>query len=109
MVGIKLGEIIVFDATKTEVKVVSDDSIEYKGYNYRLSTFVRTFLPDNMKNSSESYRGPDYFSYKGETLTNLRNRIANEQLAQPTEDRIEEKDKSIHISLHSYNSFKTRK
>ena len=109
MVGIKLGEIIVFDATKTEVKVVSDDSIEYKGYNYRLSTFVRTFLPDNMKNSSESYRGPDYFSYKGETLTNLRNRIANEQLTQPTEDRIEEKDKSIHISLHSYNSFKTRK
>lgn len=109
MAGIKIGETIVFNPTKVIVKVVSDDSIEYNGQNYRLSTFVRTFLPDNMRTPSDSYRGPDFFTYNGESLTKLRNSKTSEVSQSSSEDNSDEKNNGIHISLHSFNSFKTKK
>lgn len=109
MAGIKIGETIIFDATQLKVKVVSDDTIEYNGSTYRLSTFVRTFIPDNMRTPSDTYRGPDFFSYKGETLTNLRYNHAKEQHHQTSENKKDVANNGIHISLHSYNSFKTNK
>ena len=109
MAGIKIGETIIFDATQLKVKVVSDDTIEYNGSTYRLSTFVRTFIPDNMRTPSDTYRGPDFFSYKGETLTHLRYNHAKEQHHQTSENKKDVANNGIHISLHSYNSFKTNK
>ena len=110
MVGINVGETIVFDATKTTVKVVSDDSIEYQGHIYRLSTFVRTYIPEYMRTPSDSYRGPDFFSYNGKTLTSLRTDAGKKQtLAQHTEENNNEKNKGIQISLSSFNTFKTHK
>lgn len=109
MAGIKIGETIVFDSTQTRVKVVSDDSVEYNGKTYRLSTFVRTYLPDNMRTPSDTYRGPDYFSYNGETLTNLRNNYAKEELSPSEDNGSDGTNKGIQISLHSFNSFKTKK
>lgn len=110
MIGINVGETIVFDATKTTVKVVSDDSIEYQGHIYRLSAFVRSYIPEDMKTPSDSYRGPDFFSYNGKTLTSLRTDAGKKQiLAQHTEENNNEKNKGIQISLSSFNTFKTHK
>ena len=107
MAGINIGEMIVFDATNTKVKVVSDDSIEYNGKKYRLSAFVRTYIPQNMRTPSDSYRGPDFFSYKGKTLTRLRNDAGEKKMqVQHSEEKI---NKGIQISLSSFNTFKTHK
>ena len=64
MVGIKIGECITFMPTNTEVKVASDDSIEYEGRIYKLSPFVGTFMPEDKRNTSGAYQGAKYFSYK---------------------------------------------
>lgn len=109
MAGIKIGETIVFDPTQTRVQVVSEDTVEYNGKTYRLSTFVRTYLPDNMRTPSDTYRGPDFFSYNGETLTNLRNSLKEEESSPSEESENDDINKGIHISLQSFNSFKTKK
>lgn len=109
MAGIKIGETVVFDPTQTRVKVVSEDSIVYNGKTFRLSTFVRTYLPDNMRTPSDTYRGPDFFSYNGETLTNLRNSLKEEESSPSEESENDDINKGIHISLQSFNSFKTKK
>lgn len=73
MVGIKIGEFITFEPTGEKVKVVSDNSIEYKDRIYKLSPFVGTYLPDEKRNASDRYQGPKYFTYHGKRLTDLRN------------------------------------
>lgn len=73
MVGIKIGTLITFDPTGIEVRVASDDTIEYEGRIYKLSPFVGTFLPEEQQNNSGAYQGPKYFSYHGKTLSDLRN------------------------------------
>ena len=61
MVGIKIGENITFVPTNTNVKVSSDDSIEYEGRIYKLSPFVGTFMPEDKRNTSGAYQGTKYF------------------------------------------------
>lgn len=80
MVGIKIGEHITFVPTNTEVKVASDDSIEYEGRIYKLSPFVGTFMPEDKRNTSGAYQGAKYFSYKGKLLDDLRSSVENEKL-----------------------------
>ncbi len=72
MVGIKIGEFITFTPTNIQVKVASDDSIEYEGRIYKLSPFVGTFMPAERRNTSGAYQGAKYFSYNGEILDDLR-------------------------------------
>ena len=72
MVGIEIGETIVFAPTGIEVKVASDDSIEYEGRIYKLSPFVGTFMPADERNTSGAYQGPKYFTYKGKFLHDMR-------------------------------------
>ena len=81
MVGIKIGECITFMPTNTEVKVASDDSIEYEGRIYKLSPFVGTFMPEDKRNTSGAYQGAKYFSYKGKVLDDLRSAMENEETA----------------------------
>ena len=81
MVGIKIGECITFMPTNTEVKVASDDSIEYEGRIYKLSPFVGTFMPEDKRNTSGAYQGAKYFSYKGKVLDDLRSAMENEEMA----------------------------
>lgn len=110
MAGIKIGETVIFDPTQIEVKVASNDTIEYRGKIYRLSNFVRNFLPDNMRTPSDKYRGPNYFSYKGNTLTSLRKDTCQKQdPIEQSEEQSNEKSKGIQISLNSFNTFKTKK
>ncbi len=109
MVGIPIGETIVFDKKNIIVKVVSDNEVEYEGIVYKLSSFVKTFIPDEFRTPSESYRGPDFFSYKGRTLTELRY-ICQAKLndIEKTEEETKGKNKGIHISELALNSFKSR-
>lgn len=79
MVGIKIGEHITFMPTNTEVKVASDDSIEYEGRIYKLSPFVGTFMPEDKRNTSGAYQGAKYFSYKGKVLYDLRSAMENKE------------------------------
>ena len=45
--------------------------VEYQGRLWSLSTFTREFLPEDKQSTSGAYRGPEYFSYEGITLSNL--------------------------------------
>ena len=72
MIGLKVGDTIVFDELNLPVTVASDDKVEYQGRLWSLSAFTREFLPENKQNASGSYQGPKYFSYNGKTLSELR-------------------------------------
>ena len=72
MCNIKIGEWVTFIPTGIEVKVATDDAIEYEGRIYKLSPFVGTFMPEDKRNISGAYQGAKYFSYKGKILENLR-------------------------------------
>lgn len=72
MVGLKIGDTIVFDALNLSVTVASDDKVEYQGRLWSLSAFTREFLPEEKQNASGAYQGPKFFSYGGKTLSELR-------------------------------------
>ena len=72
MIGLNVGDTVVFDELNLSVTVASDDKVEYQGRLWSLSAFTRVFLPENKQNSSGAYQGPKYFSYKGKTLSELR-------------------------------------
>ncbi len=72
MVGLKVGDTVVFDELNLPVTVASDDKVEYQGRLWSLSAFTRDFLPEEKQNTSGAYQGPKYFSYEGITLSELR-------------------------------------
>lgn len=72
MIGLNVGDTIVFDPLQLPVRVASDDRIEYEGRLYSLSAFTANFLPEEKQNPSGAYQGPKYFSYKGKVLSELR-------------------------------------
>ncbi len=86
IVGIKIGETITFIPTNTNVKVSSDDSIEYEGRIYKLSPFVGTFMPEDKRNTSGAYQGAKYFSYNGQILDDLRSSMENEETTSEESD-----------------------
>ena len=72
MVGLTIGDEIIFDALQLPVKVAGKNKIEYEGRLWSLSAFCGTYLPEDMHNTSEAYQGPKYFSYQGKTLWEIR-------------------------------------
>ena len=72
MVGLNVGDTIIFDATHLPVKIATDDKIEYEGRLWSLSAFTAEFLPEEMQNTSGAYQGPKYFSYRGKTMWQMR-------------------------------------
>lgn len=78
MIGLNVGDTVVFDELKIPVKVASDDKIEYEGRLYSLSTFTAEFLPEEKQNLSGAYQGPKYFSYNGKVLSELRKEFEKE-------------------------------
>ena len=72
MVGLNVGDVVVFDALKLPVKVAGKNKVEYEGRLWSLSAFCGTYLPDAMRNTSDAYQGPKYFSYEGKTLWEIR-------------------------------------
>lgn len=78
MVKIPIGSTLIFVPTGIQVKVASDDQIEYEGRIYKLSPFVGTFMPEDRRNTSGAYQGPKFFTYRGEILDDIRKRIEQE-------------------------------
>ncbi len=72
MVGLKVGDSVVFDPLQLEVKIAGENKIEYEGRLWSLSAFTGTYIPDEMRNHSDAYQGPKYFSYQGKTLVEIR-------------------------------------
>ena len=72
MVNIPIGSTLTFIPTGIEVKVASDDQIEYEGRIYKLSPFVGTFMPEDKRNASGAYQGSKYFSFNGKVLEEMR-------------------------------------
>ena len=77
MVNIPIGSTLTFIPTGIEVKVASDDQIEYEGRIYKLSPFVGTFMPEDRRNASGAYQGSKYFSFKGKVLEEMRMEMEN--------------------------------
>ena len=80
MINIPVGEYITFIPTNINVKVASDDSIEYEGRIYKLSPFVGTFLPEEKRTPSNAYQGAKYFSYNGQVLDDLRKQFEQKSI-----------------------------
>ena len=78
MVNIPIGSTLTFIPTGIEVKVASDDQIEYEGRIYKLSPFVGTFMPEDKRNASGAYQGSKYFSFKGKVLEDMRMEMEKE-------------------------------
>ena len=72
MISLTIGDTVVFDPLKLEVKVAGKNKVEHEGRIWSLSAFCGTFLPEKMQNSSGAYQGPKYFSYQGKTLWEIR-------------------------------------
>ena len=72
LVGIKSEDEIVFAPTGVIVKVADAKHVECKGKQYSLSGFCKAFMPEDQRNKSGAYCGPDYFTFNGCVLTNLR-------------------------------------
>lgn len=72
MIGLNVGDTIVFDPLRMPVRIASDDKIEYDGRLYSLSAFTANFLPEEKQNTSGAYQGPKYFSYNDKVLSELR-------------------------------------
>lgn len=77
MVNIPIGSTLTFIPTGIEVKVASDDQIEYEGRIYKLSPFVGTFMPADKRNTSGAYQGSKYFSFNGKVLEEMRMEMEN--------------------------------
>lgn len=78
MVNIPIGSTLTFIPTGIEVKVASDDQIEYEGRIYKLSPFVGTFMPADKRNTSGAYQGSKYFSFNGKVLEEIRMEMEKE-------------------------------
>lgn len=72
--GIKPGEYLEYIRDpKIRVKVLNDDRlVEYEGQEYHLSNLAQKLLGKPFR-----VQGPLYFSYNGEVLTDLRDRLEN--------------------------------
>ena len=78
MVNIPIGSTLTFIPIGIEVKVASDDQIEYEGRIYKLSPFVGTFMPEDKRNASGAYQGSKYFSFNGKVLEEMRMEMEKE-------------------------------
>ncbi len=72
MVDIPIGSTLIFTPLNIEVRVASDDTVEYQGRIYKLSPFTGTFMPERKRNLSGAYQGAKFFTYKGKILDDLR-------------------------------------
>ena len=77
-VNIPVGSEITFTRDDTKkVTVASDRKVEYQGEEYSLSTLAQKLL-EELGYHWKSVQGPAYFKYKGEILSDIRNRLEEE-------------------------------
>lgn len=73
MIGLSIGDKVVFEPLGIEVPISGPNTIEYEGKNWTLSAFVKEHIPK--RSASGEYQGPKYFSYQGRTLVDIRAEI----------------------------------
>lgn len=71
-IGVKSGDKLTFVDCK-EVVAVDDNKVSFKGNTYTLSGFCKTFMPEEKRNKSNSYRGCAFFYRNGVKLEKLFN------------------------------------
>lgn len=71
MIGLKPGDIINFAPNGEEVRVNSENTVDYDGQILTLSRFCKIYMPDENSEFKE-YQGPAHFTYKGKTLDEIR-------------------------------------
>jgi len=71
MIGLKPGDIINFAPNGEEVRVNSENTVDYDGQILTLSRFCKKYMPDNDSQNKE-YQGPAHFTYNGKTLDEIR-------------------------------------
>ena len=71
MIGLKPGDKIIFAPNGEEVRVNSENTVDYDGQILTLSRFCKIYMPDNDSENKE-YQGPAHFTYNGKTLDVIR-------------------------------------
>ena len=71
MIGLKPGDTIIFAPNGEEVRVNSENTVDYDGQILTLSRFCKIYMPDEDSENKE-YQGPAHFTYKGRTLDEIR-------------------------------------
>lgn len=82
-VGIKPGAILEFtrplkDGTVLKCKVndaTHKKKVSFNGVDYSLSELTRKIMKEHFGTAWKQFRGPDFFKYKGEILTERKNRM----------------------------------
>jgi len=70
--GIKVGDIIIYTPTNTELKVIENNMVECEGEPLTLTQFTKKYIPKNKRSISGVCKGPKYFTYKGTSLYKLK-------------------------------------
>lgn len=78
MVDIPIGAMLTFEPTGQQVRVPTDNKVEYEGRLYSPTAFAGTFMPEARRNRSGAYHGQIYLTFEGETLSDRRARFEAE-------------------------------
>ena len=71
MIGLKPDDTIIFAPNGEEVRVNSENTVDYDGQILTLSRFCKIYMPDEDSENKE-YQGPAHFTYNGKTLDEIR-------------------------------------
>jgi len=71
MIGLKPGDTIIFAPNGEEVRVNSENTVDYDGQILTLSRFCKIYMPDEDSENKE-YQGPAHFTFMGKTLDEIR-------------------------------------
>lgn len=78
MIGLKPGDTIIFAPNGEEVRVNSENTVEYDGQILTLSRYCKIYMPDNDSENKE-YQGPAHFLYNGKALNIIRKENENKK------------------------------
>jgi hypothetical protein len=76
MIGLKPGDTIIFAPNGEEVRVNSENTVDYDGQILTLSRFCKIYMPDENSENKE-YQGPAHFTYNGKSLDEIRKEKEN--------------------------------
>ena len=71
MIDLKPGDTIIFAPNGEEVRVNSENTVDYDGQILTLSRFCKIYMPD-VDSENKEYQGPAHFLYNGRTLDEIR-------------------------------------
>lgn len=70
--GVKIGDVIIYTPTNTELVVAEDNKVICGDDVYTLAEFTAKYMPRNKRSVSGVCQGPKYFTFNGMTLYTLK-------------------------------------